>query len=65
MQDQGFGRNRLGDTWEKVSQIRDKFEYDRERRMREKGRSYTLRFSILSTKIILSELYLLRLFWLN
>ena len=38
MQDQGFGRNRLGDTWEKVSQIRDKFEYDRERRMREKGK---------------------------
>ncbi|KAL6271098.1 hypothetical protein ACE6H2_028009 [Prunus campanulata] len=34
--DNGFG-NRQGDTWEKVNQIRDKFEYDRERRMREKA----------------------------
>ncbi|XP_050147403.1 uncharacterized protein LOC126622707 [Malus sylvestris] len=34
--DNGFG-SRQGDTWEKVNQIRDKFEYDRERRMREKG----------------------------
>lgn len=33
----GTGRNRQGDNWEKVSLIRDKFEYDRERRMREKG----------------------------
>ncbi|XP_050364039.1 uncharacterized protein LOC126782775 isoform X1 [Argentina anserina] len=32
----GFG-NRQGDTWEKVNQIRDKFEYDRERRMKEKA----------------------------
>jgi hypothetical protein len=37
MQDHDFGRNRQGDTWEKVGQIRDKFEYDREKRMREKG----------------------------
>ncbi|KAJ7961665.1 Coiled-coil domain-containing protein [Quillaja saponaria] len=37
IKDQGFGRNRQGDTWEKVGQIRDKFEYDREKRMREKG----------------------------
>ncbi|KAM1007135.1 hypothetical protein PS2_003743 [Malus domestica] len=29
--------SRQGDTWEKVNQIRDKFEYDRERRMREKA----------------------------
>lgn len=36
LQDNSFG-NRQGDTWEKVNQIRDKFEYDRERRMREKG----------------------------
>lgn len=34
---QGFGGNRQGDTMEKVGQIRDKFEYDRERRMREKA----------------------------
>lgn len=38
MQEQGFVRNGQGDTWEKVNQIRDKFEYDRERRMREKGK---------------------------
>lgn len=39
MQDQGFVRNRQGDTnLEKLNQIRDKFEYDRERRMREKGK---------------------------
>ncbi|XP_065876153.1 uncharacterized protein [Euphorbia lathyris] len=37
MKDHGFGRNRPNDTWEKVSQIRDKFEYDRDRRMREKA----------------------------
>ncbi|XP_048232438.1 uncharacterized protein LOC8259687 isoform X1 [Ricinus communis] len=37
MKDQGPRRNRQGDTWEKVSQIRDKFEYDREKRMREKA----------------------------
>ncbi|GMY33731.1 CISIN_1g026553mg [Fagus crenata] len=37
MKDQGFGRNRQGDNWERVSQIRDKFEYDRERRMRDKA----------------------------
>lgn len=35
--DQGFGGNKQADTWEKVGQIRDKFEYDRERRMREKA----------------------------
>lgn len=37
LQDQFVGRNREGGTWEQASQIRDKFEYDRERRMREKG----------------------------
>ncbi|KAL0419429.1 UNVERIFIED_CONTAM: hypothetical protein Sradi_1356400 [Sesamum radiatum] len=37
IKDQIVGRNRGSDTWEKVSQIRDKFEYDRERRMREKA----------------------------
>ncbi|PON75105.1 hypothetical protein PanWU01x14_044570 [Parasponia andersonii] len=29
--------SREGDTWEKVSLVRDKFEYDREKRMREKA----------------------------
>lgn len=38
MQDQFVGRNGEGGIWEKASQIRDKFEYDRERRMREKGK---------------------------
>ncbi|XP_077212108.1 uncharacterized protein LOC143847236 isoform X2 [Tasmannia lanceolata] len=33
----GFGQNRQGDAWEKTGQIRDKFEYDREKRMREKA----------------------------
>lgn len=37
LQDQGFGGNRRDDTWDKVGQIRDKFEYDRERRMTDKG----------------------------
>ncbi|XWS47155.1 hypothetical protein CRYUN_Cryun14cG0129100 [Craigia yunnanensis] len=37
MKDQGFGRNRQGDTLGKVNQLRDKFEYDREKRMREKA----------------------------
>jgi len=35
--DQSFGGNRRNDTWDKVGQIRDKFEYDRERRMRDKA----------------------------
>ncbi|KAH0449795.1 hypothetical protein IEQ34_020487 [Dendrobium chrysotoxum] len=35
--DQSFGGPRSSDTWENVRQIRDKFEYDRERRMREKA----------------------------
>jgi hypothetical protein len=35
--EQGFNRTTQGDNWEKVSQIRDKFEYDRERRMRDKA----------------------------
>jgi hypothetical protein len=35
---QDFVRNnKQGENWEKVSQIRDKFEYDRERRMRDKA----------------------------
>lgn len=37
MQNQTFERNRQDDVWQKASQIRDKFEFDRERRMREKG----------------------------
>ncbi|RVW34392.1 hypothetical protein CK203_092170 [Vitis vinifera] len=41
MQGQELGRNSQGDSWERVSQIRDKFEYDRERRMREKGIHHT------------------------
>ncbi|KAI9177145.1 hypothetical protein LWI28_011624 [Acer negundo] len=37
MKEQGFRGNRQGDNWEKVNQVRDKFEYDRERRMRERA----------------------------
>lgn len=37
LQDQGLLRNRQDDTWNKVGQIRDKFEYDREKRMQQKG----------------------------
>ncbi|KAH6766000.1 hypothetical protein C2S52_016983 [Perilla frutescens var. hirtella] len=37
LQVQFVGKNGQSDTWEKASQIRDKFEYDRERRMRDKG----------------------------
>lgn len=43
-QEQGFVNRttQQGDdgNWDKVNQIRDKFEYDRERRMREKGEFY-------------------------
>lgn len=38
LQDLGFRVNKQGETWERVTQIRDKFEYDRERRMRERGK---------------------------
>ncbi|KAF6135269.1 hypothetical protein GIB67_021631 [Kingdonia uniflora] len=34
--EQGFQQSRLGDTREKVGQIRDNFEYDREKRMRQR-----------------------------
>ncbi|KAK6940443.1 hypothetical protein RJ641_029974 [Dillenia turbinata] len=35
--DNRFDRNRQDETWGKVGQIRDKFEYDREKRMRERA----------------------------
>ncbi|KAF2944803.1 hypothetical protein DAI22_02g169300 [Oryza sativa Japonica Group] len=35
--DVGFTASKQGETWERVTQIRDKFEYDRERRMRERA----------------------------
>lgn len=37
LQEHGFGGNSQNDNWEKANQLRDKFEYDRERRMRERG----------------------------
>ncbi|KAK1318721.1 hypothetical protein QJS10_CPB04g01398 [Acorus calamus] len=37
MKDESFDGNRRNENWEKVGQIRDKFEYDREKRMREKA----------------------------
>ncbi|KAL2935737.1 putative polyketide synthase 14 [Bienertia sinuspersici] len=37
LQEQGSVGNRQTETWEKVNQIRDKFEYDREMRMRDKA----------------------------
>ena len=56
MQDEGFGRNRQGDNWERVSQIRDKFEFDREKRMRNKGRFnvFELYFSCLQSFLCFS-----------
>lgn len=37
MQDQIFDGSKQTNTWDKIGLVRDKFEYDRERRMREKG----------------------------
>ncbi|XAR58778.1 hypothetical protein NMG60_11014311 [Bertholletia excelsa] len=37
MKNQGMGSNMQDDTWEKANLIRDKFEYDREKRMRERA----------------------------
>ncbi|XP_071718056.1 uncharacterized protein [Rutidosis leptorrhynchoides] len=37
MKNHAFGRNRQGDTRENAGMIRDKFEFDRERRMRDKA----------------------------
>ncbi|KAL3621897.1 hypothetical protein CASFOL_034093 [Castilleja foliolosa] len=37
VKDQVAGRNRGNDTFDRAHQIRDKFEYDRERRMRDKA----------------------------
>jgi hypothetical protein len=39
LQDFSFVANKQGETWERVTQIRDKFEYDRERRIRERGKN--------------------------
>lgn len=57
-------RNRGSDTWKKVSQIRDKFEYDRERRMRDKGTFTSLQIThficihtVLNLTMILIELW--------
>ncbi|KAL9226082.1 hypothetical protein vseg_001932 [Gypsophila vaccaria] len=36
LQEQGQVRSGQAEIWDNVSQIRDKFEYDRERRMRDK-----------------------------
>jgi hypothetical protein len=33
----GFGGSSQDDSWDRVKQIRDKFEYDREVRMKGKG----------------------------
>jgi GT2 family glycosyltransferase len=38
LQDFSFVANKQGETWERVTQIRDKFEYDRERKIRERGK---------------------------
>ncbi|KAK2358411.1 putative xyloglucan glycosyltransferase [Trifolium repens] len=40
LQDLNFVKDMKSNTWEKVNLIGDKFEYDRERRMREKGDSF-------------------------
>ncbi|XP_062081069.1 uncharacterized protein LOC133785867 [Humulus lupulus] len=37
LKERSFVVNKQDDTWEKVSLVRDKFEYDRERRMRDKA----------------------------
>ncbi|KAI4374425.1 hypothetical protein MLD38_012422 [Melastoma candidum] len=37
LSEQGFVRSRADDSLHRVNQIRDKFEYDRERRMRDKA----------------------------
>jgi hypothetical protein len=37
MQDLNFVKDMKSNTWEKVNLIGDRFEYDRERRKREKG----------------------------
>ncbi|WJX60853.1 non-specific serine/threonine protein kinase [Trifolium repens] len=40
LQDLNFFKDMKSNTWEKVNLIGDRFEYDRERRMREKGDSF-------------------------
>lgn len=37
VKEQGFVKSRQPESWEKVRQVRDKFEYDREQRMRAKA----------------------------
>ncbi|KAF4367552.1 hypothetical protein CsatB_024800 [Cannabis sativa] len=37
LKERSFVVNKQDDTWEKVNLVRDKFEYDRERRMRDKA----------------------------
>lgn len=48
MQEQGLQGN---ETRQRVSQVRDKFEYDRERRMRDRGWSFSwISLSFLSVR---------------
>lgn len=54
MQGQELGTNREADSWERVNQIRDKFEYDRDRRMREKGWFWCVGLTFGSSGLIFS-----------
>ncbi|VAH06653.1 unnamed protein product [Triticum turgidum subsp. durum] len=55
--DLGFGESKQGETWERVTQIRDKFEYDRERRMRERGKYHVLMLDYFVYPVIIDWLH--------
>lgn len=58
-QGQGFGGQNQDDSWDRVKQIRDKFEYDRENRMKGKGLWW---FQYLLCLILNSHLLLFSIF---
>lgn len=57
LQDLGSGESKQGETWERVTQIRDKFEYDRERRMRERGKYHVLMLNYFVYPVIIDWLH--------
>lgn len=67
MQDQGYPGKRPAGAWDMVGQMRDKFEYDRERRMREKGKInvgwmaiFLRAFSLEAVRLVANQAHLLQ-----
>ncbi|WJX24464.1 hypothetical protein P8452_13565 [Trifolium repens] len=63
LQDLNFVKDMKSNTWEKVNLIGDKFEYDRERRMREKGDSFGMEIFLKAHRDVGCVASLATVFW--